>query len=229
LSIYFSTIPFELLSVFLDDVSLADLEMRKKPAASLPEDGELRMRPAASLPDVEHPRKRPAASLPEKGALRKRPASAPKTPKNKASPFHGTLVAECIAVNVQRLGEPAAKDFMEKLLNRTWTTSGACSGTGIVEVAFSALMDHFGADHSYQFMCEKESRKQHFLHETATIFAQGEVHIFDDISTLQSGVGACAGHGEKMTCEVSRGADFFTCGFSCKDFSKLSNKFTATE
>ena len=227
---------------------LTDLGMRKKPAASRPDVSA----PAASLPEHvaledcppsepkrrtkkksssdEHPRKRPAEFRPGVEPPRKRPAaSLPDNVAGEASPFYGTLVAECIAVNTQRLGAPAEKELMEKLLRRTWTTSGACSGSGMAEVAFSAFMDHFGADHSCHFMCEKESRKQHFLNETATIYSPGEMHIFNDISTLHSGVGACAGHGTTMTCEVSRRADLFTCGFSCKDFSKLSNRFTAME
>ena len=146
-------------SVFVSNsFCLADLEMRKKPAASRPDVESLRMRPAASLPEhvaledcppsepkrrtkkksssYEHPRKRPAEFRPGVEPPRKRPAaslpdnvageaclpSEPKRRKHKASPFYGTLVAECIAVNAQRLGEPAAKELMAKLLSRTWTT-----------------------------------------------------------------------------------------------------------
>ena len=118
---------------------LADLEMRKKPAASRPDVESLRMRPAASLPEHvaledcppsepkrrtkkksssdEHPRKRPAEFRPGVEPPRKRPAaSLPDNVAGEASPFYGTLVAECIAVNTQRLGAPAEKELMEKLL-----------------------------------------------------------------------------------------------------------------
>ena len=91
-------------------------------------DLEMRIMPDAPRPDVESPRKRPAASLPENVAR------AACLPSDKSSPFDGTLVAECVAVNAQRLGDPAAKELMANLLSRTWTTSGACSGTGMAEV-----------------------------------------------------------------------------------------------
>ena len=174
--------------------------------------------------------KRPSKSGKQAKAKAKPAASKPKLAGKQRAAFAGTLVAEVVEQNVQRFQTTTKTDLREKLQSRTWVTSGACTGTGMAEIVFAGIMAHFKASHECRFLCEVEGAKQAFLAKMMLNFGGADTHIFENLSQLHAGMAqCCAPHvADKIVkmCPVGGNADFFTCGFSCKDLSPLSNTFS---
>ena len=157
-------------------------------------------------------------------------ASKPKIASKQRNAFAGTLVAEVVEQNVRKLETTTKTELREKLQSRTWVTSSACTGTGMAEIAFAGIMSHFKASHECRFLCEIDGAKQAFLAKMMLNFGGVDTHIFENLSQLQAGMAqCCAPHvADKIVkmCPVGGNADLFTCGFSCKDLSPLSNIFS---
>ena len=95
------------------------------------------------------------------------------------------------------------------------------------------LMRRLGKPATVDFSCEVEKPKQQFLskivhpHVCAAPFKSTSPCCFDNILHLCRGVASCCIH--QGECEVPHSSDIFVAGFSCKDFSPLSQRVPPSE
>jgi hypothetical protein len=150
--------------------------------------------------------------------------------KNKNDNFVQAMTKQYIG----ELPEEMQNQLLETLKSRAWTTSGACSGTGMAELALHEVMSWASADVSVDFICEKVKGKRVFLNNIVLPHCDASQScLFEDLLELPTGSGQCALHGgtaeNNDMCRVPCLSDFFTCGFSCKDLSKLNGQYSAEE
>ena len=83
----------------------------------------------------------------------------------------------------------------------------------------------FGFDHA--FVCEIDKHKRAWLADVANSFvARGAPCIFDDVTTLHTGLSRCSQHND--FCRVPH-PHIFTCGFSCKFVSHCNTGASSSE
>ena len=175
-----------------------------------------------------HPFKRPAAAAITPKAPRKKPTLES---EQKPPPDWAERLKESEADNIL---QASLKHFLSKLptalkesfwhaAGKQWVLASACTGTGMAELAHHVIMEFRGVPSTIELCSEKVKFKQAFIANVVQKSLGEESCIFEEMGDLPSGQGACATHGS--LCAVPRGANMFICGFSCKDLSRLSNKF----
>lgn len=117
--------------------------------------------------------------------------------------------------------------FLRKHLRQPMRIASACSGSGVAELAHRALMKFGGGESVLDFSCESDKGKQRFLlgvvhARSSSSKSRSSPCCFEDIGSLCQGAAACCAH--KQSCVVPRFPGVFVAGFSCKDFSRLSQK-----
>ena len=123
---------------------------------------------------------------------------------------------------------PGMTKAIDRSTSRPVRMSSACSGSGVAELAHMLLMRRLGKPAIVDFSCEVEKPKQEYLskiihpHVSSAPSKSTSPCCFDDISHLGRGAARCCIH--QGACEVPFWSDFFVAGFSCKDFSTLSQK-----
>ena len=168
-------------------------------------------------------------------AAMKRPSSAGR-PSNKRrkgkSALKGTFVYETAQKYMSMMSAEKRAAFCTLIRSHRWEISSACTGTGSAEVAHQCLMEVAGGKHILQFSCENNVQKQQFLLKIVepVISDAEESCLFVDLVDLSSGCCTCVKHLDpsrtNSACEVPLLCDLFVAGFSCKDLSTLSRKFT---
>ena len=139
-----------------------------------------------------------------------------------------TKAQEAVAAVVAQLSQHSRELLARRIRSHTWRVSSACTGSGMAEVAFCGVVGHFNGKVQVDFCCERSISKQAFLkHIVEPNLGSGTFCMYDELHDLHTGAGACAAHMSR--CGVRRHSDLFTCGFSCKDFSKLSGTFGKSE
>lgn len=107
--------------------------------------------------------------------------------------------------------------------------STACSGSGTAELAHMQIMQYRGHKAAVDFSCESDTSKQQYLikliHPMTFSFDRCSPCCFDDVAQLGRGAAHCCMHSGQ--CDVPTASDIFIAGFSCKDFSSLSQKVTS--
>ena len=92
----------------------------------------------------------------------------------------------------------------------------------MVEVVHAVLHNMTGASSECAFACEKVKFKREFVLSIVSPLLSKHGCMFEDMTTLPSGVSTCAAH--RQACKVTRRTDIHVCGFFCKDLSKLNGQ-----
>ena len=98
-----------------------------------------------------------------------------------------------------------------------------CSGSNITSILVANLLEVLktGTPLHDVFSCEVDARKQEFLKYVAEWLGQSSSHnIFSDITEMGEHGAHCSNHDNTM-CSIPPAPLIMTCGFSCKNFSKL--------
>ena len=164
----------------------------------------------------------------------KRPLKRPSAPEAKASKIsiskHDGFLIASLKQYVGRL-PPGQRKVLEANISRPdgISLASACTGSGMPEAVHSCVHRLFGKPARVLYACEKMGWKREFYkHTVVPHLHEKSGCIFEDICDLPNGVGKCDSHGQ--SCFVPDVApNFFVCGFSCKDFSKLSSSFVGHE
>ena len=163
----------------------------------------------------------------------KRPASAVKpAPKvvrgesaggasSKVAKQADSLLCDYMKQCLKRLSL-AKRKRLTASLRADFSMSSACTGSGMAEVVFATLCNIVDAPCLCNFCCEKVPFKRDFITNVVSPLASnhGDACMFEDITIHPQRVAPCKTHGKD--CRVPDRMDCFTCGFSCKDLSKLS-------
>jgi site-specific DNA-cytosine methylase len=191
-------------------------KVKKRPAASHDsETAEVKQRPAASH-DSETP---PSSNVVKK----KRPAGKEgKIVEEKVSKFLGNYVQASI-----KQCSAKQRANMSKHINRGFVISSGCTGSGMAEVVHAHVHEIHSQPPHASFSCEKVKFKRHFYRSVVEPHLANVGCCFEEMGELGSGCARCEVHAQ--SCPVPRGDDLFVCGFSCKDFSRLSGKFSADD
>lgn len=124
-----------------------------------------------------------------------------------------------------KLSDKQLRNLEEKLSNRPWKMSSACSGSGMAEVSWVYLHKMFSLPAHVAFSCENVKWKQRFLeavlHDKIKLVPGC---IFADLCRLHRGVARCEVH--NCDCDVPKKSQIFVCGFSCKDFSRKNSSIS---
>lgn len=169
--------------------------------------------------------KRPAGALCE--GVAKRPAahasaaSKPALLKPDYTAAGDEFASECLRQYFAKLPKESVQAVLGKINERLWTISSACTGTGMAEAAWYALVRCAGGKMSVDFSCEKVKYKRDFIHNVLGNKTGKSACIFTELAELGLGSGQCSVHQE--SCCVKRRSHVFVCGFSCKTLSKLYN------
>ena len=171
--------------------------------------------------------------------LRKRPAAAKGSQAKRVCADDWSLgkgsFADMFVKHIFKVLQGMGKDkTLGKNVPKPVRLATACSGSGVAEMAHRSLMQHLGHPTLLDYSCENDARKQRFIVSVVHPFTStspsgsggGSPCCFDDICYLAQGMASCCVHSGR--CEVKSGSHIFVTGFSCKDFSKLSNKVLAT-
>ena len=186
-------------------------------------------KPAASV------RKRPAADNTDDRNIAEPLANKPRSGTRVTTPTNQTKIKNSTCFGKKYLKHILSKCTKKMLAafnsrtRRPKRLATACSGSGMAELAHQIIMEHAKQPALLDFSCENDKAKQRYL--SAVVhphFDPGTTNTspccFDTINELGSGVAKCCTH--RRSCEVPRCSDVFAAGFSCKDFSTLSNKVT---
>lgn len=159
--------------------------------------------------------------------------AAPDGPPGNAREGRGSCIDTAIATFFDRLSAPEQRKFCKVVLSKRWSTSSGCSGSGMAEVAFHAVLQKGGAASTQvNFFCENKASKRSFiknvvlrtLDRAKRADAAEMPHrccIFKEMEDMSQPSAACDVHGGP--CQVVARSDFFICGFSCKDLSLLKH------
>lgn len=104
--------------------------------------------------------------------------------------------------------------------------SSACTGSGAAEAVHVRIARHCKVPARVGFSCESVPWKRAFFKKAFESQAactdphQNSPCMFCNICDLRLGEAHCEIHGR--VCAVPKGCYIFACGFSCKDFSRLS-------
>jgi len=197
--------------------------------------GEPAASPVESLPDLHshavHAGTQAAPSTRAAPDLGK--PAAPDGPPGNAREGRGSCIDTAIATFFDRLSAPEQRKFCKVVLSKRWSTSSGCSGSGMAEVAFHAVLQKGGAASTQvNFFCENKASKRSFiknvvlrtLDRAKRADAAEMPHrccIFKEMEDMSQPSAACDVHGGP--CQVVARSDFFICGFSCKDLSLLKH------
>ena len=114
------------------------------------------------------------------------------------------------------------KDHMKAMANVdvNRVVSTACSGSGMGEIAFSAVMQFLGKAAKLSYSCENVPFKQRFLISIIhpQIDTHGEACLFKDMKHLSDGSAECMIHGS--TCTIKHHEFLTIVGYSCKTLSR---------
>lgn len=157
----------------------------------------------------------------------KKPAGC--KPVRGCSPLHGTMLGTFIRQHVDSLSIEDKKSVQAKFKKYPFSMSTACSGSGAAEVIYLGLCHELKIKPVLDFACEKSKSKRNFMHDflhqsfdLSKLMTRAPC-MFDDITTLGTGVGRCSVHEKHGTCPVPRRSSILVCGFSCKDLSTLNS------
>ena len=90
-------------------------------------------------------------------------------------------------------------------LHRGLVMSTACTGSGMAEVVHAVLHNMTGASSECAFACEKVKFKREFVLSIVSPLLSKHGCMFEDMTTLPSGVSTCAAH--RQACKVTRRTD----------------------
>ena len=164
-----------------------------------------------------------------------KPAASPKT--NDACSMKNEL-ADIILQNMLETASTKLPN-MNKVLKRVLKEIGVlkigsmCSGSNITAVMIARLTKVLGAGSLREiFTCESDPQKRRWLQFVDSSVGDGQACCFGDISEMGNAESPCTTHGKCICCKIPDFAShdgplITTCGFSCKNFSKLFT-FTAT-
>ena len=167
-------------------------------------------------------------------------AKAKAKPKAKPDSTHNEVdpSSSYMRYILSRLTSEQHKKLMEHLSKHP-SMASACSGSGMAELVWRAMLAETGHRGTLIFSCENVPVKQEFLrkvvHPRLADYGGKEACLFKDIGELGKGVASCVVHSDNVKeqhrqpgCEVDRHTDIFFAGFSCKDLSRLKKVATVT-
>ena len=128
---------------------------------------------------------------------------------------------------LKRMTTKQRENIATHICEREFVISSGCTGSGMAEVVHVAAHQIFGRSAHAAFACEKIKSKRTFYRNVVEPHLAAPACCFEELNDLRLGAARCEAHGR--SCAVPRGCDLFVCGFSCKDFSKLSGTFNAQE
>ena len=160
--------------------------------------------------------------------LLKRPASAPptKSAARQQQAKRGKVLADStLRVYLKEILKKLTTTQRKRLttnLQQDFSMSSACTGSGMAEMVFATLCNIIGTPCICNFSCEKVQFKRDFVTKVVGPWMSnhGDCCMFCDMTSLPERVAPCKTHGKD--CKVPERMACFTCGFSCKDLSKLS-------
>ena len=103
--------------------------------------------------------------------------------------------------------------------------STACSGSGMGEIVFHAVMQFLGQDAKLSYSCENVPFKQRFLQHVVhpAIDKCGRACLFKDLNQLSDGSAGCMIHGStapgSTKCIIQHHGPLTIIGYSCKTLS----------
>jgi hypothetical protein len=182
--------------------------------------------------DAGHPLKRPSSSQgAELAAAKDRPKKAA---RSESRCQHGSNNAKTSATDLEckltQMLSTLRPDQVLTLRNNIESMSPSvrvgtmCSGSDIQDQVGQALFRVLGVGGTYEtaFTCEKDARKQSWLMNM--MHGGRDICCFNDICDMGAATAACAKH--TSYCDVPNDVPLLVCSFSCKDLSKMNNKFT---
>eukprot|EP00969_Alexandrium_andersonii_P100056 4413266-Alexandrium_andersonii.AAC.1 len=186
----------------------------------------------APIEESKAARKRPAAA----DQAAKRPAAArsgpkkarrgPEWSKNLKPARSDSLLATSLKTYLNKL-DTYHQSLLDSNIKAGVALCSACSGSGMAEVTHHELHSIVSnRPGKVSFACEKVGFKRKFLQDIVFNGA-AEQCLFPNLEMLSQRKVQCCVH--QQACRLPMFNDVFACGFSCKDFSRLSRTFNAEE
>lgn len=179
----------------------------------------VKKRPSSTRPSIQRP-----AAAGKAASIHAQDPGDPSPIEPIEMPPAANVLQEFIAAAVRKLPN-AQKARAKAVMRNGFAMSSACTGSGMAEVVHILMNREFKTNGAVHFSCEKAAHKRLFVHEVVAPFLNFSSHSFGDIASLPNRVAHCFRH--EHPCPVSGPCktNLFVCGFSCKDFSKLSSKW----
>ena len=173
-------------------------------------------------------RKRPARTLAHHGSdleppvKKERPTTCNANFKKLVAPDqHGELLPEFLKSCMRKLSNDGKKNLHANVMDRAFTMSSACTGSGMAEVCHTVVHSLLNRPSHAAFACEKVKYNIEFYQAAVEPHLASPSCCFEDMASLPSGAADCCTHGR--LCTIARDVDLHACGFSCKDFSRLKS------